>query len=507
MPLAWKSVYAAGFIFLLLLAGCGEKQPPLEEQLQQAESLLDAGQIDGAIRLLEQSRERAPQRVDIMESLAFAYAAAGDPVLASMTFIEIADQVPQRPEYLLYAAESLLEAGDSKGAVAQHVAYLERRPEDRAVWVGLADLYAGQGLLSKALESLLAAERVESRPSQQLKIAQLYLRSNNLAQSQTWYARGLEGDHEERSEALLGLLEVAVRADRFADAEGLIEQLEAEFPGRLDQSPLAEVKPQLEAWRERQDAAAEAVAAINQRNRRPPNRPGGVEAGSPASSPEADLSQAPNRETLSRTGTGNPAMVARDSTSEAAASPPQTVVPEPVPAGPGPRPEPEPVTGPPSPSPGDEADPGTYLALARQAEADGNLDEAIRLVKRSLVMDDDQAAVWAELSELYLKSQNFRWAQATASEAVRRDPDNPKTHLQFIRAAQRTMDGDRIIREMEAAYRQFPDQPEIILVLARGYADAGNTRNARLLYNRFLERVPIDYPTRPAAEAELSLLR
>jgi tetratricopeptide (TPR) repeat protein len=200
-------------------------------------------------------------------------------------------------------------------------------------------------------------------------------------------------------------------------------------------------------------------------------------------------------------------MVARDSTPEAAVSPPQPVVSEPVPAAPAPRPEPEPVTVPPSPSPGDEADPGTYLALARQAEADGNLDEAIRLVKRSLVMDDDQAAVWAELSELYLKSQNFRWAQATASEAVRRDPENPKTHLQFIRAAQRTMDGDRIIREMEAAYRQFPDQPEIILVLARGYADAGNTRNARLLYNRFLERVPIDYPTRPAAEAELSLLR
>jgi cytochrome c-type biogenesis protein CcmH/NrfG len=75
--------------------------------------------------------------------------------------------------------------------------------------------------------------------------------------------------------------------------------------------------------------------------------------------------------------------------------------------------------------------------------------------------------------------------------------------LQFIRAAQRTMDSERLLREMEQAYRTFPNQPEIILVLARAYRDAGNLRNASLLYRKFLEVVPADYPARMDVESEL----
>ena len=75
--------------------------------------------------------------------------------------------------------------------------------------------------------------------------------------------------------------------------------------------------------------------------------------------------------------------------------------------------------------------------------------------------------------------------------------------LQFIRAAQRTMEGERLLREMERAYRDFPNQPEIILVLARAYRDAANQRNARLLYQKFLEIVPADHPSRGDVEVEL----
>ena len=114
--------------------------------------------------------------------------------------------------------------------------------------------------------------------------------------------------------------------------------------------------------------------------------------------------------------------------------------------------------------------------------------------------------VWAELSEAYLRTGNDRWAQATASEAMRRDPENPKMVLQFLRAAQQTMDSELVIREMESAYRNFPNQPEIILVLARAYRDQNNLRNARLLYQKFLELVPADYPSRPQVQPELSSL-
>jgi len=488
--MAWKPLYLSGFILFLIFPGCGEKELPLEEQVLQAETLLDAGQIESAVRILEHCRERAPERVDILESLAFAYSASGDPILASLTFTEIAEIVPRRSEYLLYAAESLLEAGDRKGAVSQYERYLERRPEDRAVWVALADLHIEQGRLNKALEALLEAEKTESQPRQHLSIGDLYLRKDNLAQAQSWFGRALEGGAEVRDEALLGLLETAVRARRFADAEALVERLEAEYPGRLEQSPLESVRDQLLAWRERQEAAREALAALDDRNLRLPPGESAAEALSVDEAVPDDEREV--AETLP--GAGGPDRQTVDA-----------VVAEPL----------------------DEARDGVAMESAREAEnrespartaaespleegraarEAGNLQEAIRQLKRALVLDDTQSGVWAELSELYLEVGNDRWAQATASEAMRRDPDNPKRVLQFLRAAQRTMDSQRLIREMEAAYRKFPRQPELVRVLARAYADEGNFRNARLLFREFLNLVPEGHPSRAAVESELSRL-
>lgn len=509
MQLAWKPFRVLGFILIVFIAGCGAPEPTLDEQVAQAEGLLDAGQIESAIRILETCRERAPERVDILESLAFAYAAQDDPVLASLTFIEIAERVPQRAEYLLYAAESLLEADDPKGAVDQYQAYLDLRPEDRAVWVTLADLQVRQGQLNKALEALLEAEQIEERASQRLKIGELYLRKDNLAQAQSWFARALNGGSEFRDDALLGLLETAVRARRFADAEALLERLEAEFPGRLEQSPLDGVEEQLAAWRERQDAAAEAVAALDERglsstSPEPGAEPPADAATTPVESPGEEASVADtDRDAVGGDGAvpradadtgGEPGPVAATGS-----SPQREMEAEPGPAA-------EPSTATPSRPVTIDTEGGDYLARARAARDSGETLEAIRLFKRALIVDDSRAPVWAELSELYLETGNDRWAQATASEAMRREPENPKMVLQFLRAAQRTMEDSRLIREMESAYRQFPEQPQIILVLARAYADVGNTRNARLLYRRFLDRVPLDHPVRNAAEAELARL-
>jgi tetratricopeptide (TPR) repeat protein len=469
--IAWNRFYPLGFILLLVFSGCGEQEPPVEERVAQAEALLDAGQIENAIRILERANESAPERVDVLEALAFAYAAEGDPVLASLTFRRIAELVPQRPEYLLYAAESLLEAGDNKGAVAAYRAYLEQRPDDRPVQVALADLFTAQGRLSEALEALLAAEQLESRTPQRLAIGQLYLRRNNLAQAQAWFARALDGPPEFRDPALLGLLETAIRSRRHADAEALLAQLDAEYPGRLEQSGLDNVRDQLREWRQRQQAARQAAAALDERGR--------VQAAVPA-----EAVQAPAEER-------DAAAVAQLEQPPDAPEPAQSPADAAAVAGARPAPPPAPAAA------------STLLERARAESAAGDMEEAVRLYKRALVENDNQPAVWAELSEAYLESGNDRWAQATASEAMRRDPDNPKVVLQFLRAAQRTMDGDRLIREMEAAHRKFPREPKVVLVLARAYADEGNRRNARILYQKFLELVSPDDPTHAEVQSEL----
>lgn len=472
MRIVWKTFLPLWFIIFLFFPGCGEREVPIEELVDQAESMLDAGQIDSAILILERCLERQADRVDVLEPLAFAYSAKGDAVMAAFSFKRIAELVPAQAEYLLYAAESLLEAGDSKGSVACYGEYLAKRPKDRAVWVTLAELHIENGRQSEALEAWLAAEQIESRSLQQVAIGELYLRLGNLAQAQAWFVRALDGDSEDRDEALLGLLETAVRSKRFAEAEALLKQIDAEYPGRVDQSPINSVRDQLAEWNRRRQAAKEALAALEARR---------VEEEQEQQAEQEAIQQ---EQVAGETGVDESAVT--EEPLEEAEAVEEVVVEEPAP-----------------PAPALAEDP---LSSARRNSREGNFPEAVRQYKQVLIENDNQPAVWAELSEVYLQAGNDRWARATASEAARRDPENPKFVLQYLRAAQRTMNADQVLREMEEAYRRFPDQPEIIVVLARAHSDQGNLRNARILYRKFLDLTPADYPQRQSVEMELQNL-
>ena len=476
--LAWKQIFPLTFIIFLLFAGCGEKHPPVDELLVQAETMLDSGQIGNAILVLERCQEISPDRVDVLEHLAFAHAANGDPMMAALTFSRIVEIVPGRHEYRLYAAESLLEANDTTGAISQYELYLLDQPQDRAIHVTLSNLQESVGNISRALDSMLAAEQVESRATQQIDIGRLYLRSENLAQAQVWFATAIGGGSEVRDEAMLGLLETAVRSGRFQDAESILKQLDAEYPGRLEQSEIDNVRDQLAEWRRRQDEAMEAVAALE---KPAVEAPPVAEEPLPEESVEEGANPSIAEEVIAEQITSQPeeAPVEED---------PVAVI------------EPEPPVIDDQPSPLEIAE--ASLEEARRLRAEGELDEAIYAYKQALVRFDNQPMIWAELSETYLEAGNGRWAQATASEAMRRDPDNAKLVLQFLRASQETMEGPRLIREMEDAYRKFPNHLEIILVLARAYQDMGNQRNANILYGKFLELAPVGHPERASVLRE-----
>lgn len=466
--LAWKQILTFGFIFLILFSGCAKREATIDERIAQAEELLNVGQIDGAILLLENALEQDPRRVDVMEPLAFAYAANQDPMLAAMTFMRIAELVSDQPEYLIYAAESLIEAGDATGAVEPYRDYLLARPSDRAVWTILAEMHKEAGRLGESLEAYLASEQLESNAATQIEIGSLYLQSQNLAQAQSWFARALEGDSDFRDEALLGLLETAIRSKRFTEADALMKQLDAEYPGRLEQSPLDSVRDQLAEWTRRREAAKAALVALEAKREEEREAQQAEEA-------PVDVQETEEPSSGEAVALVEPEVPAVEQAPE---EPPEAAQPRPV----------------------------SQLALARQSRESGQVEEAIRLFKQALIENDNQPGVWSELSELYLQTGQDRWAQATASEAVRRDPQNPQLVLQFLRAAEKTMDVNRLVREMESIYRKFPSEPDVLLAIGRIFADQGNTRNALILYEKFLEVAPMDHPERPGVQAEVEFL-
>ncbi len=484
--LAWRQILYPGFILLLIFSGCSQREASIEELILQAEDLQNVGQFEGAITILEGALEREPNRVDVLEVLAFAYAANNDPMLAAMNFMRIAELVPDQPEYLIYAANSLTDANDLVGAVQVYRQYLEKNPSDRAVWLILAKLQEERGNLSGALEAYLAADKVTASAEQQVAIARLYLQLDNLVQAQSWFARALEGDSDFRDEALLGLLETAIRSRRFAEADALLKQLDAEYPGLVDRSPLETVRDQLAEWSRRREAAKEALAALEARD--PEELQQAVEENQPEepAAGESDVEQTPvaTVEEPAEEPVEEPASPEVIET-PVAVEPPVELVETPAPA----------VAA---------GDSDGTVALARQRRDEGKLDEAIQLYKQALIENSNQPRVWSELSSLYLRAGNHRWAQATASEAMRLMPDNPEYVLQFLIAASSTMESNRFIEEMEQAYQKFPEDPGLLLFMGRFFADQGNFRNARILLEKFLEFAPPNHPQRTTVQMELA---
>lgn len=496
-------------------------------------SMLDSGQFEGAILILERQLEKTPDRVDLLEPLAFAQNAAEQEVMAALTFSQIAE-LSSDPAYFLYAAESLRNAGDATGAVGRYRSYLAEMPNDRAIWVTLAQFEEERGNSRQALEAWLRAERLESRAQHQLAIGRLYLEAGNLAQAQTWHARALEGDESQRPEAFLGLLATAVEARRFKDASLLVAQMDEAYPGFLDASDLADIRSQLEDWEQRRNAARAAVAELERVQaerdaveQEPPNpeetetmseplrnaeaitdSPGEpvepVEAADPVSEETPEFASTAKAAELPDTGEQEEPVPAEAAAanfvglssldSEVAAEetdPKPESVREPAPS---PATEKEVVSlETTSPSPDETIQ--EHRARAQNLAASGQNEDAIRAYKSLLVKDDRDPADWSTLSRLYIQSGDGRMARATASEAMRRSPDQPEYSLGWIAALLAFREPRQILAEMESVARQFPENPDVLLMMARGYRESpSNERNARILYERYLEFAPVDHP-------------
>lgn len=458
-----KFLFPLMLVLLSTLMACSKPEPTLEERLASVQSLQDAGELQQAIERLEALSAEYPERVDILETLAFSYIESEQQLLAGFTFTTIAEMVESQPEYRIYAAESFASVNDRDAMLEQYRAYLREVPNDRNIWLVLAETLDSAGNRSEALDAYLRVDRLRADGATRVRIGQLYLQADNLSQAQSWFARALNDFPHTEEDALYGLFETAWQSRRFADAEQLLEALEEINPSRIDDSELADAKQQLREWRQRQDEAAAAAAAIAERRER-----------------ETELLDIDLAEAAEPTD--------REPAETTDRRPERTASEE-------------------APEPGPATDDDDIRVRARAALVRGNPAEAVRLFRQALVDHPNDAALWRQLSDAALQTGDTGWAQAAASEAQRLDPDNPRTVLQYIRASSDQWTPERWLQEMESAYRRFPRTPEIILHLARGYLSLeNNRRSARLLFDEFLRIAPEDHPERPMVEAERSRL-
>jgi len=485
--------------------------------VDEARELVRAGQIEAAITRLEAYLDDNPDVVPVIDEVATIASQSGDDMLAAIYYEQLAQLQPTDPMPLLFAADALNDAGDPKGAADLYHRYLEQDPDNAAAWILLAEQELELNHRRNAIDAYLQANRRQPRDRTQLEIGRLYLEAGNFAQAQQWYAQAVESaDPEVRETALIGLVRTAVRANRISDAALLSQTLEDEYPEALEDPEVENLVGQLRQWQQRQDEAVAAAQELANRQEAEPEPEAAPELPTDADTePEETAStdqtaQNPQPEPEQTQTAANPQPEAQPEpeTEPAAQGPVQPV------ANAEPEPEPAPSTGEPETPSEPETAPnlrtaGYWEALswARKVRDEGALEEAIRYYNRAVTRDDRDPEVWYELSDVYFMSGQAAWARATANEAERRAPDEPKYALQVIRVQQNTMRPEQLIAAMQQAQQRFPENPEITLSLARAYRQLTNdTRSARRMYERFLEIAPPMHPQRELAERELRRL-
>lgn len=493
---------ASGFIL-----GCGKKEPTQSEVLAMAQAQMAAGNHTAATSMLENYLAAHPGAFDVIDRLAFAYAEAGDPAMAAFYFNRAGEIDPAQPEYFLYAAQALEQINDSAGAANSYRKYLTANPDDATVYIQLAEMNAELGNRSAALDAYLQANRHRPDGTIQNAIARLYLESGNQAQAQTWFASAAQSGGTAREVALLGLLEIALRAERFADAEELVQTIDREFPGAIELSPLADSRRQLEEWRDAQENAAEALAALDDPVLGPAIPPPAATAPLDTDPPSVATVEEPAAEAASPSDPEQPA----EAPSPEAPPPSPPMDKEQLVAQAEARfetaqlfPAPEEQNAGTTESSDRQREYGNFLEQAREQVVMGNLDQAVRNFQRALARNNSDPEVWRELSETQYQAGDFVRARASASEAVRRAPDDPGYLLQYLRVAQRTLPQSQLLRELEAARNRFPRSGAVALALGRAYDAQGSRGYAGRMYREFLRLAPPDHPDRAEIEALLN---
>lgn len=545
--LAWIALVA------ILLSACSSPQERYEQSLQQAVELRAQGNTEAALQRLERLAAENPDDLRVLIEMARTYADQGDATTAAFFFADAARQNPSNTELLIEAYQAQLDAGEMTTAT-ELVLLLEANASEVLgpdEWLLIGAARADQNRARSALEAYLRAVRLnngEADSETALEIGRLFTQVENYPQAERWLRKAVEDEFTELP-ARFALMEVYFNQAAWGQAEQQMDALDERFPGAIEGSQWAEARAELERWKaaraEAARIAAEQIAAIQL----PTEEGAEAETDPETGDPVTEMAEAPTpteSEPEAVEAVTTPATELTTTETATATRPaPSIKLTDPADLDVTTEDEPEINTAEaPAPTvatdiaiePSDpldgltvtfdgadadsvifESEPGAVptadpvvLPLperARQAAADGNNEEAIRLYWRALGEAPNDPALLQQLSNLYLVEGQLRNAETTILEAIRLAPQSVGLTLQHLRIQQRLLDPGSFVRSVERAAERFPRNADVALSLARAYDRVLNDPVAALRqYRRFIDLDP-DHPLRDEAEAAIRRLR
>lgn len=432
---------------LFLASACQDREAKIAETIDLSQRYLHEGDSHRAVELLKDLSDDYPDELAVLEALAFARATAGDYLLAAHRFEQIARTDPKQSHYLLYAAKSLQAGSELEQARELYREYLQIDPTDAMVWNALGELHESLDQPDEAIKAYMEKDRLKPSGSNAFRLGKLFSHQANTAEAESWYQVAIELDDGSKPEPYIGLLGLAMEQANYPLMEKIITEIDNLFPGELDVSPLSSSRAQLAKWRQKQEE--------QERKFREEERI--------------------TRELKEKEETERRAQLLAKNEKEPPEEPPP----------------PPPITA------------ESLLQEARQLKLEGSYADAVANYWESLKLDDSRPEVWFELSETLLADDQLAWAEATALEAIRRNPQSTLFTMQYLAVAQLTKNPEQFLKELVRAKERLKESPEITLALARGYRNISQSkRNAAILYREVLEMLP-NHPDRDAIQAEL----
>lgn len=510
---------------MLFLAACGGGEPAnsvpgWQQAIDQADAQMAEGDPAGAIATLEDAEQEFPAHPELIEALAFAYLETEDWALAAVFFEALIQQQPERPDLLLYAARALEAQDQSPQAAAKYQAYLEQRPDDAISRKQLVNLYLADGQLAEAWQQWRQVQQTQHPPpsyQEMLDFAKLGLRVRRHAEAAEAF-QSLLNRHdlspELRKAAHLGLLEARLRLRDWEAAWEAMQALDADFPNHLDQSNLAHVRSELDAWRMDHplpepitEVAPETPVATE-----PPEPVPPVEPETPVAEAEPVTEVAVNNGPDSIVVNDQPYAGNRPSGSiyinDQPYAPPAEEA-EPLAE----ETTPAPAETPAEPSPEPDFSAREFAQQGLLAYQQERFAEAAQAYAAALGQDATQPAYAFGASRAYFALGQMEDAEITAEESVRleaalaeaeqRPAEAHYTH-HYLRVIQKSRPSHRLLVELIKAQQAFPGDPLITLGLARAYdLIQRDSRQATRLYERFLQLAP-NHPEAANVRARLA---
>ena len=451
-------------------------------QLNQAKENLDHGSAGQAIKILEELKISYPNHPEILENLAFAFTAADEFHTAAFYFSQLAEINPDKIEFYKFSAQSWEKAGDLAAAIAQFEAYLLRNPRDWETWRKLADLYLATRQTSNAIHAYANSSQLRFDPELSLKAALLANSTGNLRDAEEgFYSLLLVADPTVARRAHLGLLVIKQKRRQWEAVEGLLKMLDERFPGAVEAEGLSRVRRDLEVWKQARLQEQKRLEEEKERRRLLIEK-----------QRERALQLAAIREAEERKAAEVAEEMAAEVVEEAAEDAASEQAPEQ-------EAQPLPTVAQEKPSPEQQAIEKARLVLV------SNPSQAVAQLWDVINQGMDSAEAFGELSLAYYQLGQFTASEMTALEAMRRHPDNKRFLLGYLKTLQRNKTLSEVIGEIRKYRTRYPQNADLLLMLARTCAKPGGEPSAaRSYYMQFFQMAPnhpeIDRARREAGE-------